>query len=179
MMIRGIVGTLLIVFFAGCATEIHETRIRFGLNSCFALEKDEKVVGADKEIEMFYREYSEIKNVSTAFNKIIRSHSNDFIFITLITDKKFQDFPAIFSSDTSLRSLTFKSGTLGVGNVQEYCAAVSTKKNQWNYCFVFFDKTIGQPFLIIVSSNDKKKIDSYFSSVEFMKKRLECEAPSE
>lgn len=157
----------------GCASKVQNNTVRFGVNSCFRLLDDETVITADKNVEMFFTEYSALSDISMAFNRIIRNKNNDYVFINLVTDKKIDEIKKIIQSDSTLRSTHSR---LGVGPVTDYTAIITEKKGYWSYYLFYLDKTIGQPFAIVVCSKNKEAVQKYFDSHNVIIQRLDCEA---
>jgi len=161
------------IFIIGCASKANNTTVRFGLNSCFRLFDNERVVAADKDVELFYTEYSALPQVSMAFNRVIRAQQSEYIFINLITDKKMTEIHNLVEKTNPQQ---FTHSTLGVGPVVEYTSMIAEKNGYWNYYLFYLDKAIGQPFAIIVCSKNKETIEHYFHSKDLITKRLNCEA---
>lgn len=157
----------------GCASKVQNNTVRFGVNSCFRLLDDETVITADKNVEMFFTEHCALSDISMAFNRIIRHKNNDYVFINLVTDKKIDEIKKIIQNDSTLR---FTHGRLGAEPVADYIAIITEKKGHWNYYLLYVDKTIGQPFAIIVCSKNKQTVQKYFDSHDYIIQRLNCEA---
>ena len=168
-----IIVILYCCIIGGCASKVQNNTVRFWVNSCFRLLEDEAVIAADKDVEHFFTEYSSLPYISMAFNRVIRNKNNEYIFINLITDKKIQEIKSIIQNDSMLRSTHSR---LSVGPVSDYTATITEKKGYWSYYLFYLDKTIEQPFAIIVCSKNKETVQKYFDSHNVIIQRLDCEA---